>query len=395
MANPSQLYGRPWSEREYIIVLYSYIHNRGEPRHHLCDYICDLANLLGRTPGAIVMRMENYASIDPQESANRKGLVNLSALGRQVFENWHNKPESLKDCAEMLIRDSQQSGMPDLFDPDPVKVPRAFGKYELLDLLGAGGFGSVYSCINSDDQKPYAMKIIHAEKVTDPEMLGRFRREIRALKSLVHPNVVRVHEDNLDEERNFPAFIMDLGECTLGAYLEKTLAGSTSRLLRPLLPQDEAVEIMKAAIDAIAALHGNTPKVIHRDVKPDNILRMPNRTWALADFSLAKFTAAAIVTTTFVTLSHKGWGTDGYSAPEQWQDFKRTDERADIYSLGVLTWELFSPSWPPLDRHCLQLSERLEALVLKATNRDREERHASVNEFHADFLQALSSRPLE
>jgi serine/threonine protein kinase len=389
MANPSQLYGRPWSEREYIIVLYSYFKNRDKPRHHLCDYVVDLAKLLGRTPGAIVMRMENYASVDPDDNA--KGLINISALGQQVFKFWHDKPDSLRDCAELLIRDSQHAGLPDLFDPDPVKVPRAFGKYELLDLLGSGGFGSVYSCINSEDQKAYAMKIISADKVSDSEMLSRFRREIRALKSLEHPNVVKIHEDNLDEERNFPAFVMDLGKCTLGQYLEEKLVHVTDRHVRPRLPEAEAIEIMEAAIDAVRSLHTNSPKVLHRDIKPDNLLRMGNNRWALADFSLAKFAAGAVVTTTFATLSHKGWGTDGYSAPEQWQDFKRTDERADIYSLGVLVWELFSPSWPPLDRDSLQLPPLLQKLVLKATERDRSRRHISIEDFGKEFKQAVAT----
>jgi serine/threonine protein kinase len=391
MPNPSELYGRPWNEREYIIVLYSYLENRGKPRHHLCDYVRDLADLLGRTPGAIVMRMENYASIDPEETALRKGLVNLSALGEQVFNQWITKPDSLKDCAEMLIRDSQRSSMPDLFEPNPVKIPRAFGKYDLLDSLGEGGFGSVYSCVDSRDQKPYAMKIIHGDRVSDPEMLSRFRREIRALKSLTHPNVIRIHEDNLDKERNFPAFIMDLGECSLGDYLEKALADSPRQDLRPLLPTKEATEVILSVIKAVAALHLNDPRVLHRDIKPANILRMPNKTWALADFSLAKFASAGLVTTTFSTLSRQqGWGSDSYTAPEQWQDFKNTDERADIYSLGVLTWELFSPSWPPFDRSCLQLSASLENIVLMATERDRAKRHGSIAQFGDALKQALN-----
>ena len=126
-------------------------------------------------------------------------------------------------------------------------------------------------------------------------------------------------------------------------------------------------------------------------IKPDNLLQMANNRWALADFSLAKFAAGAVVTTTFATLSHKGWGTDGYSAPEQWQDFKRTDERADIYSLGVLLWELFGPSWPPQppDRDSLQLSPALQKLVLKATERDRSKRHSSVEHFEQEFREAF------
>jgi serine/threonine protein kinase len=390
MPNPSQLYGRPWSEREYIIVLYSYLQHREEPRHHLRDYVKDLAALLGRTPGSIVMRMENYASIDPVETGQRKGLVNISALGQAVFNTWMPKPDSLRDCAELLIRESRQSALPDFFEPEPVKMPKAFGKYELLDALGEGGFGSVYSCINSTDEKAYAMKIIHADKVSEPEMLGRFRREIRALKSVHHPNVIRIHEDNLDQEKNFPAFIMDLGQCTLGDYLERVLADAPRNAGRPLLPKSEGIEILISVINAVSALHQNKPRILHRDIKPANILRMNEGVWLLADFSLAKFASSALVTTTFSTLSRQqGWGSDSYTAPEQWRDFKNTDERADTYSLGVLTWELFSPCWPPFDRSCLNLTSKLERLVLKATQRDRDERHRSVAQFQREFLSAV------
>jgi hypothetical protein len=69
MSKPSDLYVRPWSEREYIIVLHSYMANRNGPRHHLCDYVKEIAGVIGRTPGAVVMRMENYASLDPAETA--------------------------------------------------------------------------------------------------------------------------------------------------------------------------------------------------------------------------------------------------------------------------------------------------------------------------------------
>lgn len=336
------------------------------------------------------MRMENYASVDPQANTHRKGLVNLSGLGQQVFDYWIDKPESLKDCAEMLMRDSRRHSVLDLFEPDPVRVPRAFGKYELLDLLGDGGFGSVYSCINSEDQLPYAMKIVHVDRATDPEMLSRFRREIRALKSLAHPNVIRIHEDNLDEERNFPAFVMDLAKCTLSTYLEENLAHLPRGEERPLLPREESIGVLRAILAAVTALHCNATPIIHRDIKPDNILRTPQDGWALADFSLAKFMSSALVTTTFVTLSHKGWGTDGYSAPEQWQDFKRTDERADVYSLGVLAWELFSPSWPPFDRNHLQLPTKLADVVLKATQRRREDRYSTVDEFRDHLFSTLS-----
>ena len=102
MPKPSDIYGKPWSEREYIIVLHNYMLHRDEPRHHLRDYVKDIANMLGRSVGSVVMRMENYASLDPKETQRRKGLVNISALGRKVFSDWFQREEALRDCAEVL-----------------------------------------------------------------------------------------------------------------------------------------------------------------------------------------------------------------------------------------------------------------------------------------------------
>jgi hypothetical protein len=390
MTRPSEIYGKPWNEREYIIVLHYYILHRNEPRHHLRDYVKNTADLLGRTPGAVVMRMENYASLDPLENQRRKGLVNQSALGEKVWKEWANQSENLKACAEVLIRDINGKHQPSLFDPEPIRIPRAFGRYELLDPIGEGAFGSVFSCIDPDSQESYAMKIIKTDRISDPEILGRFRREIKALKALSHPNVVAIHEDNLDEQEDFPAFIMDLARCSLSGFLEKELAGKGSGMARPLLSTSQAILILNAVFSAVEALHLNTDPVLHRDINPNNILLMRDDTWVLADFSLSKFMRSAVVTTTFVTMSHKGWGTQTYTAPEQWQDFKKTDQRTDVYSLGVLIWEMLSPTWPPFDRHCLSLPERVEKVVLKATERNRDLRHPSVSALRSELLQALA-----
>lgn len=380
MSKPSEIYGKPWSEREYIVVLHLYLLHREEPRHHLRDYVKEAADLLGRTPGSIVMRMENYASLDPRENNIRKGLANVSALGQKVFNDWIGAVDSLKACADVLIRDSRENVQPTLFDPEPVRLPRAFGKYDLLDPLGDGGFGSVYSCVNSENQKLYAIKIIKTDKITDPEILGRFRREVKALKALSHRNIIGIHEDNLDEQRDFPAFVMDLAECTLTQYVQNRLGGIVDVDGRPTLPIDEAIAILESVFLGVRTLHENRPSLIHRDINPNNILRMPDGRWTLADFSLAKFMSSAVVTTTFVTASHKGWGTDSYTAPEQWQDFKRADQRADVYSLGVLVWELLASSWPPFDRSHLSLPAAIEHEVLRATDRNRDHRHSSVAE---------------
>jgi serine/threonine protein kinase len=389
MTKPSEIYGRYWSEPEYIVVLHLYFQNRGKPRHHQCDYVVDAARLLGRTPGAVVMRMENYASLDPIENQSRKGLVNITEVGARIFRDWSSKLDALKDCAEVLIRDFESSNRPSLFEPEPVRVPSAFGKYELLDPLGEGAFGSVFSCIHADTQNIYAIKIIKANAagVDADELLGRCRREIKALKAVKHSNIIRIFEDNLDDERSFPGFVMDLADCSLSAYLTTQGTGSPAKRTRPCIARQEAIDILTSIFQAVAAMHDHTPALVHRDINPNNVLRMKDGRWVLADFSLAKFLRPMSPATTFAT-THLGWGTGYYTAPEQFQDFSIADERADVYSLGVLAWELLTSAWPPFDRTHLALTEPFEKMVLTATERDRDLRHPTVRSLLADLVAA-------
>jgi len=387
MAKPSEIYGRPWSEREYIVVLHCYLKHRGAPRHEDCDYVKDLAALLGRTVGSVLMRLENYASLDPD--IERAGLRNVGPIGRRVFEKWFHSPESLAACAEVLIRESRELSQPTLFDPEPVRIPRAFGKYELLDLIGEGACGSVYSCVNTDDQRVYALKIIRTDKIADSEILGRFRREIRLLKSQQHPGVIRIYEDNLEYLESFPGFVMEFATKSLRFFIEERTKGQTSTFGRPLLPHTEAVSLLRSMFDVVKHLHLNDPVLLHRDINPNNILLLPDLRWVLSDFSLGKFIQPPPLASTFATQTYQGWGTEPYAAPEQWRDFKRVDQRADIYALGVLVWELLSPAWPPFDRSELLLPERLKKLVLRATSRKREDRQNTIGELADEFEEAV------
>ena len=243
MSRPSELYGRPWSEREYIIVLHFYFLHKNKPRHLGSEHVSELAYLLGRTPGAVVMRLENYASLDPE--VERRGLKNVGPIGERVFDEWSPKRDALKSCANVLLREARSAAQPTLFHPEPVKLPKAFSKYELLDLIGEGGFGVVYSCVNTDDQKTYAIKIIRTDMIRDPMVLGRFRREIKALKSRTHANVIQIREDNLDVQKDFPAFVMDYAQSTLSRLVQHHAEKVPRSTARPLLPKAEAIAILE------------------------------------------------------------------------------------------------------------------------------------------------------
>ncbi len=390
MARAGELYGRPWSEREYILVLDRYFGTMGQPRHENSPFVRELAALLGRTPASIYMRMENFASIDPEMSEQRRGLMKISPLCGKVFNEWHEKQGHLRSCAEVLLRDTEASSsvQMQLFEPDSVALPRAFDTYELLDAIGQGGFGSVYSCIHVTTGQAAAIKIIQAGRIHDPETFHRFIREIRALKAMQHPHVIRLHEENLEQEKAFPAFVMELAESNLTDYVNTRW---TANGTMPVLERDVAVEILRAAVSAIEALHSNAPRIIHRDLNPNNLLLLPDGRWVLADFGLAKFLDTVEFTTSFETRTlQRGWGTEPFAAPEQFRNFARTDERTDVYALGVLLWLLFTSIGPPIERMNSGLSTDFNEVFLKATKRDPASRFGSVREFSDAIGEALA-----
>lgn len=385
MTTPEHLYGRPWSEPEFLIVLHYYLKHHDEPKHERTPFVNDLSLILGRTVSSILMRMENYASIDPTVQEERVGLIHITDFGRRLFEKWREQPEALGLTAGVLIRQAQQRNVPDLFNPSPIKIPKAFGRYELVDQLGEGTSGLVFSCIEIESGKAFAIKIIHSHIVQDAEIFHRFLREIHALRAVSHPNVITLHEDNLESERNFPAFIMDLATHSLTGYLEARHRQGERK--RPILHFTESETIIHAAMDAVEALHRNQPKLIHRDINPNNLLRLPDGRWVLADFGLAKFLSTAPVSTSFQTTTHRGWGTMWYTAPEQYEDFMNSTERTDVYSLGMLIWELFTTTGPPPND--LGLPQKLAEVYRKATARDPNQRHNNVDELRREFSKAL------
>jgi serine/threonine protein kinase len=387
MAKPEHLYGTPWSEREYVIALHYYLRHRAAPRHEMSGFVQELAKILGRTPASIVMRMENFANLDPEMNQLTKGLANVGRMCWKVFHDWHEHRDNLQSCAELLIRESTAAHNLSLFEPETVTLPKAFGKYELLDHLGDGGTGSVFSCVDIVAGKPYAIKIIKTDTRFDDEALHRFVREIRILRTISNTHIIRLHEDNLDDEKSFPAFVMDLAACSLARFLEKRK--ENDGLERPCSTPAEAALIFRSIASGVSALHNNDPKVIHRDINPNNILLSIDSDWMLADFGLAKFLGSAPTATTFVTKTHMGWGTAYYAAPEQYKDFKRTDERTDIYALGILLWDLFTTAWPPPESLAPGLTSGLAEVFVKATARDPGARYQNVKEMLTDFNSAL------
>jgi len=384
----SELYGRPWSERDLIIALDAYFRNQAEPRHRGAEWIRRTAAVIYRTPASVLMRMENYASVDP-DVTERKALNRGGPSCERVFFEWTHRRDHLRSCAEVLIRESSGGSSLELFEPEAVRIPQAFGKYELMDFLGEGAFGFVFSCVR-EDGRAYAIKLIKADRVQDSESLHRFLREIRALKSVRHPNVICLYEDNLESERHFPGFIMDLAAMNLTEYVGRRAKERDRTKARPVLNTEEAAEIVLSIMSAVEGLHDHTPQIVHRDINPNNILLLPGGGWVLADFGLAKFISSAPLTTSFSTHSQQVWATAYYAPPEQYEDFGNCTAQTDVYALGTLIWELFGSGWPPPDKADPGLPPGIRSIYLKATARNPQSRYESVADLADEFRFAIS-----
>jgi serine/threonine-protein kinase len=389
MSNARELYGAKWREREHIVVLNAYFMYKGEAQHADSAFIQELSRVLGRTPHSILYRLQNYASIDPEETdPRRKGKAHVTEWVRRFFMDWSCKRESLSDAAEAFLRDLGAETEPDLFSSPP-RIPITFHNYELLDEIGRGGFGVVLSCLDTKTQRTYAIKVIDGARLYDVDSLHRFRREIRALRSVRHDNVIRIYDDNLEIERGYPAYVMDLAECDLPQYLRRLADERTDPCQRPVLPFAEAKHLLLSVMAGAQALHEAAIGMIHRDINPNNILRMLDGRWVLADFSLVKFLPLKPVSTSFSTETRASLGTSHYAAPEQYLDLKNADRRSDIHALGWLIRDLFSSEGPYPRRHPSGLPVILERVFLKATEYAIDDRYQSLVEMKNDVEIAL------
>src|SRR5437660_2364376 len=216
--------------------------------------------------------------------------------------------------------------------------PQQLGKYELHERLGRGGTAEVWKAFDRQLQRYVAIKLLHANLQQDPAFMTRFVREARTIASLRHPNIVHIYDfqtsDPSESSNPFAYMVMEYIEGqTLAQYLRNTS--------RPgkMPPAAELVNLFASISSAIDYAHQHG--MIHRDIKPANILLDKRRVVhnsmgepILTDFGIAKLLGASTG-----TMSGSWLGTPLYIAPEQVQGYPG-NERSDIYSLGVILYEL-------------------------------------------------------
>jgi predicted Ser/Thr protein kinase len=285
-----------------------------------------------------------------------------------------DSPEGL--CPHCLLRHALKTPSPTptgdhgaFIAPDPADLAPHFPQLEILSLLGQGGMGAVYKARQLKLDRFVAVKILPAEWGRDPAFAERFAREARALAKLSHPHIVGVHDFGKAGEHFY--LLMEFVD---GANLRQLLQAG------PLDPR-LALQIIPQVCDALQYAHDEG--VIHRDVKPENILVDQRGRVKMADFGLAKLVGPSRASFT-LTGTHQVMGTLDYMAPEQRNHPQEVDQRADIYSLGVVFYEMLTGNLP-LGRfsppsQAAGVDGRLDEIVHRALEREPEQRYQHVSE---------------
>jgi tRNA A-37 threonylcarbamoyl transferase component Bud32 len=266
--------------------------------------------------------------------------------------------------------------------PGPAELAKQFPQLEILELLGQGGMGAVYKARQKQLDRLVALKILPPQVAQTEAFAQRFTREARSLARLNHPHIVMVHDFG-HTEAGLYYFIMEFID---GTDLRHVIqAGELSAA--------EALAIVPQVCEALQFAHEEG--IVHRDIKPENILLDKKGRVKIADFGLAKLLDRPA---TVYTLTQAGqrMGTPHYMAPEQIEHPGQVDHRADIYSLGVVFYEMLTGELP-LGRFAppsqkVQVDVRLDKVVLHSLEKEPERRYQHASEVKTD-VEVISSGP--
>jgi TolB-like protein/tetratricopeptide (TPR) repeat protein/predicted Ser/Thr protein kinase len=269
-------------------------------------------------------------------------------------------------------------------------IGESISHYKILEKIGEGGMGKVYLADDLELHRRVAIKFLPPEYASDADALARFKREAQAAASLDHPNIVTIHDVGAHDNR--PYIVMAYID---GEPLSHLIAEGHLKL-------DRILDIAEGVCTALASAHAAS--IVHRDIKPDNIVIGPDGRPKILDFGLAKLRGVTGVTREATTI-----GTVRYMSPEQTRG-EDVDERSDIYSLGAVIYEMIAGRPPvtgdhvasvlynianeeaqPLARYSSGVTDDLERIVAKAMAKKKEERYQSANDLLVD-LHSLRAR---
>jgi serine/threonine-protein kinase len=268
-------------------------------------------------------------------------------------------------------------------------IGQHLGQYEITALLGRGGMATVYRARQASMGRDVAIKVIKPELSETPDFVERFAREARTVASLSHPHILKVFDYGQHGELVFLVMELLVG----GSLADLILQGPLS-----LQATTRITDQIASALD-----YAHELGIIHRDLKPQNVLLDSRGNAHLTDFGIAK-----IMSATALTQSGVAMGTPSYMAPEQWQGLP-LDGRADVYALGVMLFEMLtgqlpfsaetpfslmhkhvSEPPPPIRALRADLPTSIEAVLIRALAKNREQRYASAGDLASDAKVAIS-----
>jgi serine/threonine protein kinase len=265
--------------------------------------------------------------------------------------------------------------------PEATELDALFPKLEIVELIGRGGMGAVYKARQPDLDRHVAVKILPRERQGDPTFGERFLREAKTLAKLNHPNIIAVYDFGQVDDLFF--FVMEFVD---GVTLRDLIHSGK-------VTSDEALRIVPELCDALQFAHEEG--VVHRDIKPENILLDKRGRVKIADFGLAKLVNNDDIDEASLTGTHQVMGTIRYMAPEQMRKSKDIDHRADLYSLGVVFYELLTGDLPmgrfaPPSKK-VQIDVRLDEVVLRTLETEPDERFQNASEIRTALTEIFSA----
>jgi serine/threonine-protein kinase len=333
---------------------------------------------------------EQTKSEDWKKSMDR--IENLEALMCRLDAEINSQLEQAVSFGKITTQGNiAQSQLPTIF----LNISSALEKrFQILKELGRGGMGIVFQAYDKELKEQVAIKILSPLLSSNTEALERLKREVSAARRITHPNVIRIHDLSESEGLHFVSM--------------EYFSGTT---LKELLKRQGAMSFVRGSQLAFQICDGlegaHRQGVIHRDLKSQNMIVNDAGDLKIIDFGLASCAHQEGMTATGLIL-----GTPEYMAPEQVEG-KRADERADIYSFGIILYEIFTGRVPfsgdsaiavgfqqmreePVRPSAInsKISEKLERVILKALQKDPEDRYASVSELRFELQQAFGQAPL-
>ena len=259
------------------------------------------------------------------------------------------------------------------------------GRYEIRELIGVGGMANVYHCYDTIDAREVAIKILKDEFLNNEDFIRRFKNESKAIAVLNHPNIVRVYDVSFGDMIQY--IVMEyIDGITLKEYID----------MQKVLDWKETVHLTTQILKALQHAHENG--IVHRDIKPHNIMLLQDGTIKVTDFGIARFSSNATR-----TMTEQAIGSVHYIAPEQARG-EKTDGKTDIYSVGVMMYEMLTGTLPfdgdsAVSVALMQLQakpkrpreinpdipEGLEEITMKAMQKDPEDRYHSAVEMLSDI----------